>query len=309
MTINDSNRCAVPFRLDEPLGRAADFAQRRVVDRGPPTPTAQAVLEFPARRQVERRRRHDATSASRTHILGDIVDSGAVPVGAPASPTTTPAIPATRRSQLPTESRTPMVYVGGNDGMLHAFDDSNQRHRTPARKPGRTFPRRSSAAATRTTPSHTPSPEFQLGALSYRRGGIPLFAAQVLRQRHAARLGHRFRQHQHAARRRQSGNDWRTILVGGLGAGGRAVYALDVTDSGRADRHRSGDRVLGSRAVGDSRDRLRDLGYVFDAPTLVKTQALRLGGARRLRVQQSGRQGHPLRPEPDETATVDVPTI
>ena len=46
---------------------------------------------------------------------------------------------------------------------------------TPARKPGRSFPRRCSAPAIRTTRAARRRPRFQIGALTYRRGGIPLF--------------------------------------------------------------------------------------------------------------------------------------
>ncbi len=64
------------------------------------------------------------------------------------------------------------------------------------------------------------------------------------------------------------------MLVGGLGAGGRAIYALDVTtpvaltDSEAAVA--SSGRVLWEKTSADPD--FANLGYVFDAPTLVKTQ-------------------------------------
>ena len=53
--------------------------------------------------------------------LGDIVDSSPVYVGAPGASTFDPGYAAFRNTNL---SRTPMVYVGANDGMLHGFEAS-----------------------------------------------------------------------------------------------------------------------------------------------------------------------------------------
>ena len=72
----------------------------------------------------------------------------------------------------------------------------------------------------------------------------------------------------------QTGNDWRTILVGGLGAGGRSVFALDVTTPiappppvvRRTPKRPPPERCSGSSPT-------RTSGYVYDAPTLVKTHA------------------------------------
>jgi type IV pilus assembly protein PilY1 len=60
------------------------------------------------------------------------------------------------------------------------------------------------------------------------------------------------------------GTDWATILVGGLGAGGRSVYALDVSDPQNFDE----DDVLWElTAEEDSR-----LGHVFDRPRIVRLE-------------------------------------
>ncbi len=76
--------------------------------------------------------------------------------------------------------------------------------------------------------------------------------------------------------------------MGGLGAGGRAIYALDVTTP-VAPTDTEARLASSGRVLWEFTD--DNLGYVFDAPTLVKTQRLRLGGAGRLRVQQRGRGG------------------
>jgi type IV pilus assembly protein PilY1 len=65
-----------------------------------------------------------------------------------------------------------------------------------------------------------------------------------------------------------SGAGWHTMLVGGLGAGGRAVYALDVTAPVSVADIES---AVASHVLWEFTD--ADLGHVFDAPTLVKTYA------------------------------------
>ncbi len=164
----------------------------------------------------------------RSHILGDIVYSAAVPVGAPSQPyddTGNPGYTAFARRKA---SRTPMVYVGANDGMLHAFIDSTPPP-MPARKPGRSFPKALFSAGDPNDTTHTPSPEFQLGALelSRRRAFRFLVTSSTSTPRRAS--GTSISPTPTPTTPPTTGNDWRTMLVGGLGAGGRAVYALDVT--------------------------------------------------------------------------------
>ena len=59
---------------------------------------------------------------NRSHALGDIVDSQPVYVGAPSGPYIDSAYFTYQQTKA---SRQPMLYVGANDGMLHAFNASN----------------------------------------------------------------------------------------------------------------------------------------------------------------------------------------
>ena len=91
-----------------------------------------------------------------------------------------------------------------------------------------------------TDTAHAPSAAFQIGALAYRRGGIPLYSHKFYVNA-TARVWDVDFAYTNSATQPATGNDWRTMLVGGLGAGGRSVYALDVTrpdqgDSGEANR-------------------------------------------------------------------------
>jgi type IV pilus assembly protein PilY1 len=61
----------------------------------------------------------------RAHTLGDIVASAAVPVGAPNQPYDDAGNPGYVAFKATNKTRTPAVYVGANDGLLHALDDSS----------------------------------------------------------------------------------------------------------------------------------------------------------------------------------------
>ena len=118
---------------------------------------------------------------TRSHVLGDIVYSGAVPVGPPNLPYTDGTNPGYEEFKSTNSSRASAVYAGANDGMIHAFDDTaaNGGKETWAYIPKVLFgggdPERFGAHA---------HPAFQLGSLSYRRGGIPLYSHSSSSMRH-----------------------------------------------------------------------------------------------------------------------------
>ena len=241
----------------------------------PSPPTAQAVLNY-LRGDKSNEGVNTTNFRTRSHILGDIVYSAAVPVGAPSAPYATPErrarpIPATTRSSRRKASRTPMVYVGANDGMLHAFDDT--RGRTAARKPGRTFRRRCSAAAIRTIRRTRRRPPSSSGRSPSGAAASRCTRTSSTSTRRRA-SGTSISRNTNTTTPPTTGNDWRTILVGGLGAGGRAVYALDVTTPVAppppvvsADT----EATAAAKVLWEFTD--ANLGYVYDAPTLVKTYA------------------------------------
>ena len=94
---------------------------------------------------------------------------------------------ATRRSRSSTRRRQPMVYVGANDGMLHAFDDATG-NETMAYVPSQLY--RGDATG--------------LGALTYQDGALPRVHAPLPRRFDAEGLGRRLRRTglAHGARRR-----------------------------------------------------------------------------------------------------------
>ena len=133
-------------------------------------------------------------------VLGDIISSDPVYVkdhnhghGSAGFPESQ-SYPAFLQSK---SSRIPMVYVGANDGMLHGFradvghPDSGKE--LMAHVPAAVYPKLSRL----TDPAY---------AHTYYVDGGPTAADAYL------------------------GGRWRTVLVGGLGAGGSAIYAIDITD-------------------------------------------------------------------------------
>jgi type IV pilus assembly protein PilY1 len=130
----------------------------------------------------------------RSALLGDIVDSNPVYVGAPQGTYTNPSYLTFKQEEA---NRTPVVYVGANDGMLHAFDASptGGGRELFAFVPNGVF----ANLANLTLPGYNDNHLFYVD-------GSPS-AADV----------------------RFSDGSWHTILVGGLNAGGQSIYALDVT--------------------------------------------------------------------------------
>jgi type IV pilus assembly protein PilY1 len=177
----------------------------------------------------------------RTSLLGDIVDSQAALVqGALNNSYTDSSNPGYRAFVTKVADRAPVVYVGANDGMLHAFaaDFST----TPA---GYNFGGGGEELFAYipsfmfngpTTPSATPNVDG-LAALANLKGVTA----------NGASFSHHFYVDQtpqvadvdfdwsgtqvEKANKRGTTPDWHTILVGGLGKGGKGIYALDITDA------------------------------------------------------------------------------
>lgn len=108
------------------------------------------------------------------------------------------------------KERTEMVYIGANDGMLHGFD-ANNGDEVFAYVPNAVFDKL----------SYLTSPHY---VHRYYVDGSPRVGDAYID------VG--------------NGDEWRSILVGGLGAGGRAVYALDVTDPDTFSTADADDMVL-----------------------------------------------------------------
>jgi len=179
----------------------------------------------------------------RTNILGDIIHSNPVYVGKPQSnyPNAAPFGSAAARYSTfadAYEDRDGIVYVGANDGMLHGFSESSGEE-IIAYVPNAVF---SNAAGKGlhylTDPAYSHNYYVDLS---------PTVADVYL-----------------------NSSAWKTVLVGGLRAGGRGIFALDVTHrTSAAATNTFTDANAASKVLWefDSSDN-SNLGYTFSKPTI-----------------------------------------
>ena len=183
----------VPFRwssIGEPFKRLLDLHPVSRSDDG----QGEKRLEWLRGEQGDEVR-SNGVFRDRLSRLGDIVNSSPLYVGPPRA-LSRPSVPDPGYDTFRTAAkrRTPMVYVGANDGMLHGFDAQTMQERIAY------VPRTLNARlAALTDPAYTH--QFYVD-------GSP-FAADV-----------------------KAGDRWRTQLFAPLGAGGQAIVSLDVTDPG-----------------------------------------------------------------------------
>lgn len=166
--------------------------------------------------------------------LGDIVSSSPVFVGAPAfsirdSLETVPY----RQFRLNNAGRKPVLYVGANDGMLHAFDAADGKELL-AFIPGAVF------ANLKQLSKQTYTHQFYVD-------GPPNMGDVYFN------------------------NSWHTVITGGLNKGGKGVYALDVTDPTTFAESAASSIILWeftdtkAAPYGDA-----DLGYTYSQPAIVR---------------------------------------
>ena len=162
---------------------------------------------------------------ARTQLLGDIVNANPVFVG--------PVIRNLRESNNPgfsafatdKASRAGVVYVGGNDGMLHAINAP----------PAPTFATGIVPEGGKELWAYVPGEFFRQDSpknTGLRNLGLPVDGTSPDQFQHRYYVDGRlvtanvdFNNSTTAA-----GSNWRTILVGGLGKGGASYFAFDVTD-------------------------------------------------------------------------------
>lgn len=166
----------------------------------------------------------------RGSVLGDIVNSGVVYSGAPV-PRFNDAAYATFYNA--NKNRKNALFVGANDGMLHAFDPDSKGAELFAYIPSWVMPR----IGALTFPAYTHQ--------SYVDATPAVADATVLDPNTGQYV-------------------WKTVLVGGTGGGGQGVYALDVSDPSAF----GAGKVLWE--FNDRDDPEFDLGNVVGRPQILK---------------------------------------
>lgn len=171
----------------------------------------------------------------RAHVLGDIVSSEAVFVKQPLVNYSDTGFSTFKAAQA---SNAGMVYVAANDGMLHAFNAST------------------GSEAWAYMPSMVLPNLYKLASMNYKNDhrflldGTPVVDYAFI------------------------GGAWKTLLIGGLAAGGVGFYALDITDPTQPKalwefkRRQSACAATLAAAVGATDD--CDLGYSYGNPVITK---------------------------------------
>lgn len=214
----------------------------------------EAVLAFLRGRNelpAFRRRLHDSAGGLLPARLGDIVDSAPRLVGAPARILSDSFNPGYTAHAEARKDRRPVVYVGANDGMLHAFDG-----------------RIDDAAGGSEVFAYVPSALFA-GPTGPARDGLLALADRAYVHRHYVNATPATAEvdfSRTASATPSATGDWRTVLVGGLGKGGRSYFALDVTDPTAF----SSETAVADRVLWEFDD--ATMGYSYGEPQIVKTR-------------------------------------
>jgi len=209
---------------------------------------------------------------ARRHILGDIVDSDAVLVQGAMSPTyTDTGNPGYSAFKTSVQNRKPIIYVAANDGMLHAFAADF-------------------SAGTKTNPvagggnelfAYVPS--FVIAGPS----GTPTVDGMAALANLNGVTTNPYAHHFYVDQTPQVADvdfgwtgsstpgtpDWHTLVVGGLGKGGKGIYALDITNAPPAldtTSSAAGEAQIKKQVLWEFTD--NDMGFTFGRPLIVKTR-------------------------------------
>ncbi|GLS27923.1 pilus assembly protein PilY [Marinibactrum halimedae] len=193
----------------------------------------------------------------RSSVLGDIVNSTPVYVGAPQLDY--PSYSDDSRfggsgddynsfRQGVAASRTPVLYFGANDGMLHGVVGNL-----------------TGSNAGQEVIAYIPSQLYDSSALDT---GLHYLANQKYEHTFYVDLTPSISD-VYIPRTTNGSEAWRTVLIGGLRAGGRGIFALDVTDPTEFSDETLADELVLWEFDSDDNN---NLGYVYSPPTIAMMQ-------------------------------------
>ena len=181
------------------------------------------------------------TLRNRFSLMGDIVGSKVIVAGAPSAPYTDALNPGYSTFKTTYTNRSTVSYVGANDGMLHAIKGTETGGQELfAYVPNALF------AGTDGVPANTGLVKLSQPAYNHR---FYVDATPIVTD---VNFG-------------ASSSDWHSILIGGLGKGGKSYYALDVTDPDAM----SNEATLKSKVLWEFSN--TNMGFTYDIPLIVKT--------------------------------------
>jgi type IV pilus assembly protein PilY1 len=244
----------IPFEWPGSTGAGISAAQQTALDFGDATQTANRLNYLRGDRTNEVNSNGVGLYRARDRVLGDIIDSSPSWVGPPGEPyvsltswvdqiypTLSPPENAGQTYltyQQSKQGRTNVVYVGSNDGFLHGF-------------------RAGTLDASGNLVVTTTNPNDGYEVLAYMPGAVvnsihPTITTNGVTTVNTA-LDYSNTQYAHAyfVDATPTTGDlfyngtWHTWVVGGLGSGGAAIYALDVTDPTQFSEANAATLVIG----------------------------------------------------------------
>jgi type IV pilus assembly protein PilY1 len=205
-------------------GIAATTTLGQVLETFTPDTNGQDVLQY-LRGSSAQELRNGGQFRNRTHKLGDIVSSDPLYIGPPSSNNETASYVAFAQTY---QNRQPMIYVGANDGMLHAFNATNGSELFAY------IPRGAYSNLTLLA-----NPYYNAVHQFYVNGSPQASDVQF------------------------SDSSWHTLVVGAEAQGGGSIYAIDVTNPAAITT----ETVLANDVLWDFTDADMGLGFSTPALT------------------------------------------
>jgi type IV pilus assembly protein PilY1 len=193
---------------------------------------------------------------TRTSLVGDIVGSKARPIGPPSVALSDGLNPGYGTFKAAKAGRATMVYVGTNAGVMHAI--VGVKSTTSAANGTELFAYVPSALFQGPTATPNVNGLAALGNPSF----LHHYYVNATPQVYDVDLN---RTGGNTGGNMSGAPDWRSVLIGGLGKGGRAYYAIDVTDP----ESMTTEAAVAGKVLWEFTD--PDLGYTFGEPALIKT--------------------------------------
>jgi type IV pilus assembly protein PilY1 len=194
---------AAPFKWDPSIGiLGVEQSVRDALSKAGPSATADNLGEERLNYLRGDKSKEGSPFRKRKSLMGDIVNSGVVYSGAPPANISSSTYSTFRATNA---ARTPAVFVGANDGMLHAFNGTDGEELF-AYIPSWLGPKLSALT----------NPSFVSNHQSYVDSTPAVAEAEVVKPDNSL--------------------EWKTVLVGGTGGGGKGVFALDVTNPSAFDK-------------------------------------------------------------------------
>ena len=246
-------------------------AEQSALDTGDGSTTALRLNYLRGDRTQEQTTSGGGIYRDRVSVLGDVVDSSPTWVGPPNASYPTLWKDALDGGTLPENSgqtyaafttaeqtRTNVVYAGANDGMLHGF--------------------RSGSYSASNTYVNTNNDGLEV--LAY----VPGYIVDTIEDANSSddysnpQYGHHFDVDAPPGTGEVFfGSAWHTWLVGGLGPGGNAIYALDITTPGNFSEANASSLVVGEWSTTGGTTTLHCAGITSNATTTATNCGLNLG--------------------------------